>query len=234
VFVEQGLVAGRLDIELDGARPALLAADMHDEAGGGIDLARGADRQEEAAALQDGVDLVHVQRHLAEPHDVWPELAHGLAVGADRLRREVDVGLEHLVAIHAANLAVAAVHVDDVLRARHLVQRVDVLGDDRDFALVFLLQPRQRAMGRIGLDMGGAEGAAGLVVEVEHLLLVAVPGLDRGDLLEIDPVPQPVLVAERVDAAFLGDAGAGQDHDTGRQEVLMHAHNLASCQAGRP
>src|SRR5512144_330983 len=57
VFVEQRLIAGRLEIELDGARPALLAADMHDEAGGGIDLARGADRQEEAAALQRGVDL---------------------------------------------------------------------------------------------------------------------------------------------------------------------------------
>src|SRR6185295_7142359 len=91
VFVEQGLVAGRLEVQLDGARPRRLAPDMQDEAGRGIDLARGADRQEEAAALQGGVDFVHVERHLAEPHDVWPELAHGLAVGADRLRCEVDL-----------------------------------------------------------------------------------------------------------------------------------------------
>src|SRR5215216_94902 len=124
VFVEQGLVARRLEVQLDGARPRRLAADMQDEARRGIDLARGADRQEEAAALESCVDLVHVERQLAEPDDVWPELSHGLAVGADRLRREVNVGFEDRAAVHAADLAIAAVHVDHVLRARHLMQRV--------------------------------------------------------------------------------------------------------------
>src|SRR5882672_5167769 len=81
VFVEQRLVAGRLEVELDSARPRRLAADMQDEARGRIDLARGADRQEQAAALQGRIDLVHVERHLAEPDDVRPELAHRLAVG---------------------------------------------------------------------------------------------------------------------------------------------------------
>jgi hypothetical protein len=70
---------------------------------------------------------------------------------------------------------------------------------------------------------------ARVVVEVEHLLLVAVPRLDRGDLLEVDPRPQPVLVAEGVDPAFLGDARAGQNHDPGRQEFLVHVYNLTLC-----
>ena len=158
---------------------------------------------EEAAALEGCMDLVHVERHLAEPDDVRPELTHRLAVGADRLRRQVDVGFEDGAAVHATDLAVAAMHVDHVLRARLLVQRVDVLRHHRDLALVIPLEPRQCAMRGVGCDMGGAEAAARVVVEVEHLLLVAMPGFDRGDLLEVHPRPQPVLVAERVDAAFL-------------------------------
>jgi hypothetical protein len=72
----------------------------------------------------------------------------------------------------------------------------------------------------VGLDMGGAEGATRLVVEVEHLLLVAMPRLDGRDLLEVHAIPQPVLVAERVDAAFLGDAGAGEDDDPGMPPAI--------------
>ena len=225
MFVEQRLVVGRLEVELDRVGVGAAARLQH-ETRGGIDLARGADRHEQAAALQGGVDLVHVHRHLAEPHDVRPEFAHRLAVGADRLGREVDIGGEHGAAVHAADLAVAAVHVDDVLRTRLLVQGIDVLGHDGDLAVVFLLELRQRHVRGIGRDMGGAEHLAGVVVEIEHLLLVAVPGLDGGDLLEVDPVPQPVLVAERVDAAFLGDARAGQDDDSGGQEILMHARPI--------
>src|ERR1044072_5162175 len=62
VFVEQGLVAGRLEVQLDGARPRRLAADMQDEARRGIDLARGPDRQEQAAALEGGINLNTLQR----------------------------------------------------------------------------------------------------------------------------------------------------------------------------
>src|SRR5207342_3587719 len=37
--------------------------------------------------------------------------------------------------------------------------------------------------------------------------------------------PQPVLVAEGVDAAFLGDARTRQHDDAGRQEVLVHGRH---------
>ena len=102
------------------------------------------------------------------------------------------------------------------------MQRVDVLGDDRDVTAVFGFQAGQRLMGGVGDDPGSAEQAARLVVEVEHLLLVAVPAVQGGDILEVDPVPQPVGIAEGIDAAFLGDACPGQYHDAGRAVFLMH------------
>jgi hypothetical protein len=143
--------------------------------------------------------------------------------------REVLVGLEHRLTGHAADLAVAPMHVDHPLRPGLFVQRVDVLGDDGYLALILAFQPDQRPMGVVRGDAGRAEQGARPVVEVEHLLLVAVPGVQRRDLLEVDTAPQPVRVAERVDSAFLGDAGAGQHRDAGREEILMHAANLAPC-----
>src|SRR5882724_5244056 len=92
MFLEQGLVAAGFEVELDGPRAWPVAADMQHEARGGIDLARGADRHEQAAAVQHLIDLVHVHGHLAEPHDVRPELAHGMAMGAHRGWRQILVG----------------------------------------------------------------------------------------------------------------------------------------------
>src|SRR5262245_11725010 len=79
VLLEQGLVAAGLEVELDGMRPWPLTANVQDEPGGGIDLAGRADRDEQAATLERVVDLVHVHGHLAEPYDVGPELAYGMA-----------------------------------------------------------------------------------------------------------------------------------------------------------
>src|SRR5216684_1376574 len=56
MFLEQRLVAAGLEVELDGAGARPVAADMQHEACGGIDLARGADRQEQAATVQHLVD----------------------------------------------------------------------------------------------------------------------------------------------------------------------------------
>jgi hypothetical protein len=116
---------------------------------------------------------------------------------------EVGIGDEHGAAVHAADLAVAAMHVDHVPGARLFMQGIDVLGHDGDLAVVFLFEVRQRLVCGVGRDVGGAEHLAGVVVEIEHLFLVAMPGFDGGDFLEVHPIPQPVLVAEGVDAAFL-------------------------------
>ncbi len=153
MFLEQRLVAAGFEVELDGMGTRPVAADMQHEARGGIDLARGADRQEEAAAVEHLVDLVHAHRHFAEPHDVGAQLADGLAVRAHRGGREILVRFEDLAAIHAADLAVAAVHVDDAPGAGHLVQGIDVLGHHRHLAVVFLLETGERLVRGIGHDM---------------------------------------------------------------------------------
>ena len=58
-------------------------ARVADEAGGRIDRARGADRDEQVGLAQRGVDLVHPVGHLAEPDDVGPQRARA----ARRARR---------------------------------------------------------------------------------------------------------------------------------------------------
>ena len=58
--------------------------DPGDESRGGIDLAAGADRHEDVAARERGVDLLHRERHLAEPHDMRPHAAGATAGGAGR------------------------------------------------------------------------------------------------------------------------------------------------------
>ena len=66
-------------------------------------------------------------------------------------------------------------------------------------------------MRRVRHDVGGAEGPAGVVVEVEHLLLVAVPGLDGGDVLR-----RPIQ----------GDLVATHQHRDGGERPLDGADQL--------
>ena len=189
VFVEQALVVGRLEVQFDRAGARRVAAHMQHEARGGIDLAGRADRQEQAAALQHLVDFLEMHRHLAEPDDVGPQFTDGFAVRADEAGVRSCSDSNTVAAGHAADLAVAPVHVDHPLRSGLLVQQVDVLGDDRHFAFIFAFEPRQRPVRVVRVDVGRAEQVARLVVEVEHLLLVAVPGLDGRDLFQVDARP---------------------------------------------
>ena len=78
-------------------------------------------------------------------------------------------------------------HVDQPLRARTLVQIVDILRDQQQIARPFGVQPRQRAMGRIRLDR--PELRPPRIVERMDQLGIAREGLRRGDVL--DPVALP-------------------------------------------
>jgi len=108
------------------------------------------------------------------------------------------------------------------------MQRIDILGHHRHLAVILLLEMGERAMSGVGRNVRAAEASPGVVVEIEHFLLVAMPGLDGRDVLQVDAGPQPVLVAKGIDAAFLGDARSGQHDDTGRQKVLMHARQSSA------
>ena len=78
--------------------------------------------------------LLHVVGHLAEPHDIGAQAAGFAAGGAGELDGEVGLlrppGMARLTVV-AQRLAMLAVHVDEVLGARGLVQGIDVLRDDQ-------------------------------------------------------------------------------------------------------
>lgn len=77
-FGERGGVGGRFGAEVDGAS---VRGDLDGEAGGGMDLAGGADGEEDRAAVEFAGDLVEVERDFAEPADVRADLP---AAGAAR------------------------------------------------------------------------------------------------------------------------------------------------------
>ena len=104
-------------------------------------------------------------------------------------------------------------HVDQVLRARPLVQVVDVLGHEQNAARPFGLQPRQGQMRRVGRDTVGNGPLAPGIVEAEHPFRVAGIGFGRGHVL--DPVARPdaVRIAEGREPRFLGNARPRQNDD---------------------
>ena len=102
-------------------------------------------------------------------------------------------------------------HVQQPLRAGALVQVVDILGDDQQFARPFGVEPRQRAMRRIGLDRRRAGAAR--VVEAVDQRGIARERLGRRDILDPMAFPQPVRPAKGGEAALGRNAGAGEDDD---------------------
>src|SRR3546814_917119 len=93
----------RFEVELDGAR-AGIARLLH-EARGGVDVSRGADGEEQAAAAERVLDALHLERHLAEPHDLRAHAAGGVAAGAggaDRRSEEHTSELQSLMRISYA------------------------------------------------------------------------------------------------------------------------------------
>ena len=141
-FVEKDAALARLEVDLERPRAAITRG--LDEAGGGIDRARRPDRHEQVALPQRVVDPLHVVRHLAEPDDVGAHLA-GRARTTGRPRpRPSACPRKALVARQAPAAGQLAVHVEQPLRARALVQIVDILGDQQQLARPFGVEPRQR------------------------------------------------------------------------------------------
>src|SRR5262249_8313308 len=124
-FVELETVVGRLQVDF--ARTRGTRARFRDEAGGGIDCAGSADRDEEIALAERAADLVHMQGHLAEPHDVRPKTSNATTIGTGVAFRKVAAARRNVVAELAADLKQFAVHMDNAPRARALVQIINVL-----------------------------------------------------------------------------------------------------------
>ena len=86
-LVEQVRAVRRLEVELHRMR-AVLARHGH-EAGRRIDVAAGADGNEEIGSSESLVDALHLVGHLAEPDDVGAHAALFPAAGALRLQAQV-------------------------------------------------------------------------------------------------------------------------------------------------
>ena len=115
----------------------------------------------------------------------------------------------------AERLQELAVHVNDLGRARPLVEVVHVLRDEGDPTGKAALEPRQGLVGGVGPGLQAVRASG--VVEGEDPGRIAPVALGCGDLLEVDPGPEPARVAEGAEARLGRDSRARQDED-----VLRH------------
>ena len=104
-------------------------------------------------------------------------------------------------------------HVDQVAGAGALVQVVDVLSHDQDFAGPAALEFGQGKMRCVRTDVLAQQLAAALVVEALDGRRVAGEGLGGGDVLEAPALPEAALAAEAGQAQFDRDPGTRQHHD---------------------
>ena len=192
---------GGLEVELD--RGGSAGPGLGDESRRRIDVARRADRDEEAGAVEGGPDPLHLQRHLAEPDHVRAQARRPPAIRATDVARQVLVPDMHGAAMLALDLEQLAMHVDEGPCAGALVQVVDVLGHHQDLARPLAFEPRQRQMGGVRLHVGAQQAAAALVVEGVHAARVLDEGLVCRDVLDPDLGPDAVRVAKGVEAGFL-------------------------------
>ena len=93
-------------------------------------------------------------RHFAEPHHVGPHIARLGANRTDRLQRQIVVpDWVAPPASAAKRLVDLAMHVNEVLRSRHLMQRVDILRHDENLSRIFGLEASQRIVCGVGLHI---------------------------------------------------------------------------------
>lgn len=122
-----------------------------------------------------------------------------------------------------------AVHVEQAARPCPFVQIVDILRHDKQTAAPLRIQPRQRMVRGIGLDLLNARAAH--IIEAQDKVGIAGKGLWRGDILDAVLLPQTAGVAEGINAAFRAHARAGQDYDIAN--VLHLAHEAANLRVDK-
>src|SRR5439155_8702 len=101
---------------------------MRDESRSRIHRSRAADGHEQIALVQLLEDPVHAERHLSEPDHVRTQSASTPIAAWRNAVVSALVGERRAIAGIAARLQELPVHVEDVARARPLVQGVGVLG----------------------------------------------------------------------------------------------------------
>lgn len=215
-FVEQARALRWFEIEFNAicARPPGLG----DKTGGRVDIAAGADGDEQVSGSQSLVDLRHVVGHFAEPDDVWSHGPGEAALPTARIKCQVPGPLHGIAAVIAKRACYLTMHMDDGLAARRLMQIVNVLGHNGNAAAVLALKSRQGIVAGIGLD--AIEAAAAFIIKVLHQLRVARKAFGRCHIAVVHLRPDAVLVAKSLNPRFRRQAGAGENDN-----VLIFCHN---------
>ena len=207
-LLEHAKVDGRLGTNVIG--PGATSG-VRGETGGGFDCAGSADRQEDRASVEGSINLIEIVGNFTEPANVGANLRAAFATrngGGWLVELRVIEG--RTGAGFAARFEKFAVHVKHTGRAGELVEIVDVLGAEEE-PVESVLECGDGLVGRIGLGVGGVAAAHG--VEVPDELGIAAPGGGRGDIFEAVVAPEAIGVAEGGDAAFGGDASAGEQEE---------------------
>ena len=192
--------------------------------GGGIDLHRTPDHQDEVRLARGRLRLPEGvgRQRLTEEHDRRLEQRTLARRAARRALPPID--RVHLVARKARATVEAddglrrTVELDDLRAARLLVQSVGVLGDHRPEASV-ALQRGDRVMGRVRLRVGSA------VVEAVGPVLRRILSkcVDVGHLVGIEPGPEPALAPKMGNSALDRNAGTGKRDGRPRRPASIAA-----------
>ena len=102
------------------------------------------------------------------------------------------------------------------------MQIVDILRHQKQIAVPFGIEPRQRDMRCIWFHLLNTFAAH--IVETQHKVRVARKSLRRGDILNLMLFPQSTRAAKRINTALGADPSPRQDHDV--LNVSVHIHPL--------
>jgi hypothetical protein len=106
-------------------------------------------------------------------------------------------------------LGIGAVHVNEASAAGTIVQRIDVLCDDKHLARPVPFETCQRGVRGIGLNVGGTVAGAAHIVEGMAARGVTRKSLGRGNILEAHLRPYAAGIAEGLQPRLFRDARAG-------------------------
>ncbi len=174
-----------------------------------INVPGSADGDKDIALGQRKVDLIHIQRHLAEPHHVRAQRRGELAAVAFVLRRHIAGPRQHLAAPRAAHLQQLAVHMNHPAIARALVQIIDILGDQQKTIAQYLFQPRQRLMRRVGRNVRTLQLTTAVIVKRLHQRRIAGEAFRRRHVFHPMLFPQAIGGAEGFNSRLCRNTRAG-------------------------
>lgn len=207
-LVEKARTLGRFEIELDRMRP--MRARLRDETGRRIHVSARADRDEQIGFRQQSIDPPHLVRHLAEPDDVRPHAAGKSAKRTSRVDAKLVPPHRAMGTKRTERFEQLPMHMDQRLRTRSFMQRVDILGDDHH-APVLRLEAGERDVRGVRFDV--SMRAPPGIIEIVHEDRIAPETFRRRDIPQIMLRPDAVGIAKSRKSAFRRKPCAGKNDD---------------------